>query len=67
MKEEFELVENSTPEQLKEIIHNIKTKNKGKTVYFKDFIKKIGKDSDNIIDTEIVQKAIKVKVNNEEL
>ena len=40
MKEEFELVENSTPEQLKKIIHNIKIKNKGKAVYFKNFIKK---------------------------
>lgn len=65
MKEEFELVENSTTEQLKKIIHNINTKNKGKTVYFKDFMKKIGKNSNNIINTEIVQKAIKVKIKNE--
>jgi len=67
MKEEFGLVENLTPEQLKEIIHNRKIRNKGKTIYFKDFIKEIAEDTDDIIDTEIVKEAIKFKVKNEEL
>jgi len=42
-------------------------KNKGKTVYFKDFIDEIAEDSDNIIDAETVKKFIKVKVKNQEL
>ena len=63
MKEDLGLVENPTPEQLKEIIHNRKVRNKGRTVYFKDFIK----DTDDIIDAEIVKEAIKFKVKNEEL
>ena len=67
MKEEFGLVENPTPEQLEEIIHNRKVRNKGKTVYFKDFIKERAEDSDDIIDAEIVKEAIKVKIKNEEL
>ena len=69
MEEELGLVENPTPDQLKEIIHNrkIKRKPKGKTVYFKDFIKEIAEDPDDIIDAEIVKKAIEVKVKNEEL
>ena len=67
MKEELGLVENPTPEQLEEIIHNRKIRNKGKTVYFKDFIKEIAEDPDDIIDAEIVKEAIKVKVKNEEL
>ena len=69
MKEELELVENPTPEQLEEIIHTrkIKKKPKRKTVYFKDFINQIAEDPDDIIDAEIVKEAIKVKVKNEEL
>jgi hypothetical protein len=67
MEEELGLVENPTPEQLKEIIDNRKIRKKGKTVYFKDFIKEIAEDTDDIIDVEIVQEAIKVKVKNEEL
>lgn len=67
MKEELGLVENPTLEQLKKIIHNRKIKNKGKTVYFKDFIKEIAEDTDNIIDAEIVKEALKLKVKNEEL
>ena len=67
MKEELGLVENPTPEQLKEIIHNRKIRNTGKTVYFKDFIKEISEDSDDIIDAEIVKESIKIKVKNEEL
>ena len=69
IEEELGLVENPTPEQLKEIINTrkIKKKPKGKTVYFKDFINKIAEDPDDIIDAEIVKEAIKVKVKNEEL
>ena len=69
MKEELGLVENTTPEQLEEIINTrkIKKKPKGKTVYFKDFINQIAEDPDDIIDAEIVKEAIKVKVKNEEL
>ena len=69
MKEELGLVENPTPEQLEEIIHHRKIRNKGKTVYFKDFIKKIAEnpDADDIIDAEIVKEALKVRVKNEEL
>jgi hypothetical protein len=67
MKDELGLVDNPTPEQLEEIIHTrkIKMKPKGKTVYFKDFINEIAEDLGDIIDAEIVKKAIKVK--NEEL
>lgn len=51
MEEKLGLVENSTPEQLEEIIktRNIK-KNRGKTVYFKDFIGKIAENLDDIIN-----------------
>lgn len=66
-KEELRLVENPTSEQLEEIIHNRKIRNKGKTVYFKNFIKEIAEDPGDIIDAEIVKEAIKVKVKNEEL
>ena len=41
MKEELGFVENPPPEQLEEMIHNRKIRNKRKTVYFKDFIKEI--------------------------
>lgn len=67
IKEELGLVENPTPEQLEEIIHNRKIRKKGKTVYFKDFIKEMAEDSDDIIDVEILQEAIKDKVKNKEL
>ena len=67
MKEELGLVENPTLEQLEEIIHNRKIRNKGKTVYFKDFIEQIAEDPDDIIDAEIVKEAIKIRVKNEEL
>ena len=68
-KEELGLVENSTLEQLEKIIHTrkIRKRPKLKTVYFKNFINQIIEDPDNIIDAEIVKKAIKVKVKNEEL
>lgn len=58
MKEELGIVENPTPEQLEEIIHNRKIRNKRKTVYFKNFIKEIAEDTDDIIEAEIVKKAI---------
>jgi hypothetical protein len=64
MEEEFGLVENPTSEQLEKIIHR-KSKPKGKTVYFKDFIDKIAKDRDDIIDAEIVKEPIRFKVKNE--
>lgn len=67
MKEELGLIENPTLEQFKEIIHNRKIRNKGKTAYFKDFIKEIAEDPDDIIDAEIVKESIKVKVKNEKL
>lgn len=68
MEKELGLVENPTSKQLEEIIHNKKIIKKGKTVYFKDFIKEIAEDPDDIIDAEIVKEAIKkVKVKNEEL
>ena len=62
MKEELGLVdENPTQEQLKKIIHrtNTKTKGKGKTVYFSDFIDAIAEGPDDIIDAEIVNEYIK--------
>jgi len=61
MKEELGLIENPTPEQIQEIIHNTrKTKiNKGKIVYFKDFIDEIAENPDIIpdviLDAEVVQ------------
>ena len=67
MKKELGLVENPTPEQLEEIIRTGKIRNKGKIVYFKNFIKEIAEDPDDIIDAEIVKEVIKVKVKNEEL
>ena len=58
MKEELELVENPTPKQLEKTIYNRKIRNKEKTVYFKDFIKKIAEDPNNIIDAEIIKETI---------
>ena len=69
MEEELGLVENPTQEQLEEIINRrkINRKPKGKTVYFKDFIDEIAEVPDDIIDAEIVEEPIRVKVKNEEL
>ena len=70
IKDDFGLVENPTSEQLEEIIHNKKIRKKAKTVNFKDFIKEIAEDSDDIIDAEIIEQtkeAIKIKIENEEL
>lgn len=69
MEEELELVENSTQEQLEEIIHRrkINRKPKGKTVYFRDLIDEITEGPDGIIDAEIVKEPITVQVKNEEL
>ena len=69
MEEELGLVENPTQEQLEEIIYRkkINRKPKGKTIYFKDFIDEIAEVPDDIIDAEIVEESIRVKVKNEEL
>ena len=70
MEEELGLVENPTQEQLEEIIHHrkINMKPKGKTVFFKDFIDEIDTiGPDDIIDAEIIEELIKVKVENKEL
>jgi len=69
MKEELGLVENPTPEQLQEIIH--RKKSRGKVVFWKDFIRGIDDDlnttiSDDIIDIQIIDPPIVVKVRNEE-
>lgn len=67
MKEELGLIENPTPEQIQEILHSRKIpRNKGKTVYFKDFIDKLAEDQDAIIDAEIVKESRRVKVKNKE-
>ena len=64
MKEELGLVENPTSEQLKEMVHNRKIRNKGKLrnkgkiVYFKDFVEEIVENTHDIVDVEIVKKAI---------
>ena len=64
IKEDFGLIKNPTETQLEEIIQGkVKRKPKGKTVYFRDFIKEIP-DSD-IIDTEIIEELIRVKSDNE--
>lgn len=67
MKKELGLVKNPTPKQLEEIIQNKRIKNKEKTVYFKDVIKEVTQDSDDIIDAEIIKKTVKVRVKNAEL
>jgi hypothetical protein len=74
MEKELGLVENPTQEQLEELTHhrkiNRKPKRKRKTVYFKDFIKKRAEGPygpDDIIDAEIVNETIRVKVKNAEL
>jgi hypothetical protein len=66
MEEEFGLIENPTETQLEEIIH----RRKGKTVFFRDFINEIpseGADlSDTeIIDAEILEEPIRIKLDNE--
>jgi len=69
MEEELGLVENPTQKQLEEIIKRIKSKTrpKGKTVYFKDFIDEIAKGPDNILDAEIVNQPIRAIIKNQEL
>jgi len=71
VKQEFGLVENPTETELEKIIKGkVKRKPKGKTVYFRDFIDKLPdydvdiSDSD-IIDAEIIEKAIQVRPDNE--
>ena len=68
VKEEFGLVENPTETQLEEIIQKkVTRKPKGKTVYFRDFIKEIpDSESDlDIIDAEIIEEPIRVRTDNE--
>jgi hypothetical protein len=73
IKEKLGLVENPIQEQFEEIINRpkIKMKPKGKTVYLNDIIDKNGiidkifEVPDDIIDAEIVSKAIRLKVKNE--
>ena len=71
MKEEPGLIENPTETQLEEIIHRkVKRKLKGKPVFFRDFIDEIPyegadlSDSD-IIDAEILEEPIRIKLDNE--
>ena len=75
MKEEFGLIENPTETQLEEIIHRkVKRKPKGKTVFFRDFIDEIPSEGadlsdtdliDDIIDAEILEEPIRIKLDNE--
>lgn len=68
IEEELGFVENFTHEQIGEIIRNkIKKKPKAKVGYFKDFIDEKADflDSD-IIDAEIIENPIKVKIRDEE-
>ena len=72
MKEELGLVEDATPEQIQEMLTNrAKNKSKGKTVYFRDFIDQTNSASDpdltDIVDAEIVDRSLEIKVKNEEL
>lgn len=70
MREELGLVENPTQEQLEEIINrkNIKRKPKGKTVFFKDSIDEIDNiGPGDIIEAEIIEERIRVKIRDEEL
>lgn len=69
LKDELGLLENPNPKQLQEIIRKrkINLKPKGKTVYFKDFIRETAENSDNIIDAEIIKESISIKVKNQEL
>ena len=75
MEEELGLIENPTETQLEEIIHRkVKRKPKGKTVFFQDFIDEITSEGtdlldtdliDNIIDAEILEEPIRIKLDNE--
>ena len=71
MKKEFKLIENSSLKQLEKIVHHRKIINKGKikTVYSKDFIKKIVKNynPNNIIYAEIFKKVIKLEIRSFEI
>jgi len=71
VKEEFGLVENPTETQLEEIIQKkVPRKPKGKTIYFRDFIKEIPDSNESIsdldiIDAEIIEEPIWVRIDNE--
>lgn len=64
LKNQYGLIKNPSAKQLKEIIYN-RSRNKGKTVYFRDLIKKFD-NSNEIIEAEVLKKqVVKVKVLNE--
>ena len=71
MKEELGFIENPTKEQLQEIIQKkVKRKPKGKIVFFADFIDKnlyegAGFSHSDIIDAEILEEPIRMKLDNE--
>ena len=75
MEEELGLIENPTETQLEELIHRkVKRKPKGKTVFLQDFIDEITSEGtdlsdtdliDNIIDAEILEEPIRIKLDNE--
>ena len=69
MEKELGLVENLTHTQIEEIIRNkIKKKSRAKVVYFKYFIdERAGFLDSDIIDAEIIENPIKVKIRDEEL
>jgi hypothetical protein len=64
MEEELVIVENPTQEQIEGIIRKkIKRKPRAKVVFFKDFID----ERTDFLDSEIIEKPIRVKIRNEEL
>lgn len=74
MEKEPGLIENPTDAQLEEIIQRkgqLQRKSKGKTVFFRDFIDEIHSDGselsdiDDIIDAEILDEPIRIKLDNE--
>ena len=72
MEKELGLIENPTETQLEEIIQRkVKRKPKGKTVFFQDFIDELNSngselsDIDDIIDAEILEEPIRIKLDDE--
>lgn len=58
-----EFIKSRMKEEFKEIIHTRKIKrNRGKIVYFKDFIDEIVENSNDIIDVEIIKEFIRVEI-----
>lgn len=68
MKEELGLVENPSQQELEAIIQRktVGRKPRGKTVHFRDFINRAAEGRDDIIDAEIVQKPIRIRVKNDD-